>query len=415
MTVFEKLLCGLESLEDPRVLGRTSHKFINVLAIGSLAIICGSETWVDMEHFGKGKMKWLKKFLDLKGGIPSHDTFARVFSIISTEQMGNIFTEWVNSCRKAKKNDVIGVDGKTLRGTVETKLGVRTKCLHLVNAWSVASGLVLGQKKSSGSGNCEATAAKELLAVLDIKGSTIVCDAGVGRKNFLERVLQMKANYICPIKANPKVPYERVVKEFTKYSDKKSRSKKVKSMEETVETHGRKERRYCTIIRKENYGKELFKNTEDKDYFPGVEVIGKIVYEVEEKETRPYIQEKGDGTLKSKYTVPTNEIRKKRFEKYFITSLKASIEEIFRGIRLQWAIENNLHWALDVSLGEDANRTKDHTAAQNLSIVRKIALNLAKSDHSKKIGVKAKLKLAGWDEEYLEHLLFSQKLDGVNS
>jgi len=246
--------------------------------------------------------------------------------------------------------------------------------------------------------------------MLYIKGATVVCDAGVGRRSFLEMVLEEGANYICPIKGNSKIPFEKVKEEFSKYSDKNSRSRKIETIEESKKIHGRIEKRYCTIIRKENYTGSLFSRDGKKDYYPEVNVIGKIVYEIEEKETRPLIQKGIARNKVSKYEIPKNEVRYRRHEKYFITNLDDTIDEIFRKIRLQWSIENHLHWALDTALGEDANRTRNKLIAQNLSLIRKVALNQARQDKTKKMGLKAKLKLAGWDEEYLEYLLFQTKI-----
>jgi predicted transposase YbfD/YdcC len=411
VSIFEVLKNELNSIEDPRILGRTKHKLIDILIIGCLAVVCHAETWQEIVNFGNAKIDWLKKYLDLDNGIPSHDTFNRVFSLIAPKKLEIIFINWLNTCREDIDNDIIGIDGKTLKGTVKTKLGKSRDCLHVVNAWSTASETVIGQIKASGAGNCETTAAKELLDVLDISGKIVVCDAGVGRSSFIQKVLDKGAHYMTPIKGNPKVPYKKVDDIFSKIKEKNSASKRVETLTETVNKHGRKEKRYCTIIRKENFPKDLFFNKNmEKEYYPRVQVIGRIVYEIKEKETRPWIQENNGKNHRSKYKLPISEIREKKFVKYFITSLNSDIEEIFKAIRLQWSIENKLHWVLDTSFGEDANRTKNKVVAQNLALVRKIALNLAKQDKTKKMGMKTKLKLAGWDAQYLEQLLFKTQL-----
>lgn len=410
MNVIFSLINQFDFLDDPRVLGRTKHKLVDILVLSAIACISNAETWNEIEDFGKGRKEWLKQFLELPNGIPSHDTIARVFSLVNTADFEKIFVEWVNNNRKKIKDDIICVDGKTLRGTVEKKEGSGRKKLSIVNAWSTRAGLVLGQKKS-GSGYGEMNAALELIDMIEIKDCTIVGDAGIGNKSFINKVSDKGADYIFPIKKNSRKYYSEIEDAFSNIAQKDSKSKKVEVYSTSDKGHGRKESRYYSLIRKKDFPEGINKDGKE-DRLRNLELIGRVVYESEEKETRPLKQEKIDTDGKVRYTSRENKVRKKKEVRYFVSSLKnESIEEIAQRLRLQWAIENKLHWVLDVSFGEDRNRVREKMAAANLALVRKIALNLAKQDETKKMSMRRKLKMASWDVEYLETLLFQNDLN----
>ena len=406
MNFFETLIDEFERLEDPRVVGRTIHSLHNILIMGTVAIICQAESWVEIANFSKAKFNWFKKYLSFDSDFtPSHDTFERVFSLINPPELELAFYNWINNCRAESGDDIICIDGKTVHGTVENRMGHKRGALHLVNAWSAKFNLFLGQVKSN-TGNCESTAAQDILDFLDLNRSTVVCDAGVGRRFFLEKVISKNADYVTPVKKNSRGIYDKIEDKLAPLTNLKQKND-LEICEEKITRHGRVEKRTCGILRSEKLSDDFFKHPKDDDeYFPSVSAIGFIVYELERKENRPYIQTSTGEDKKVEYVIPKDELRKDTFIKYFITSMTNNVEEIFRVARLQWSIENKLHWALDVGLSEDACRVRNKITAQNMSLIRKISLNFAKKNQTRKGGMKTKLKMAGWDDKFLEELLF---------
>ncbi len=394
MQIITRLKDELSAVSDPRVLGRTKHELIDILILGILGVICHAETWEEIEDFGKARKKWLKKFLSLPGGIPSHDTIARVFSIVQPKELELAFISWVKQVRAEKKSrDTICIDGKSISGTSETTLGQSRKGLHVVNAWSTAQGIVLGQMKSKGKGNAEVAAALALLELLDIEKMILVGgDAGIGKVSVINKIVEKKADYIFPIKSNSQKYFDQVKEMFTKITKSKIETHSIQES-----GHGRKEHRRVKVIRKKDFSKDF-----DSSHFKSIKAVGKIIYERELPEISPFIWVDG------KRQIATNPIRRETQTRYFITSLNLSPKGLMEQLRLQWAIENQLHWSLDVNLSEDANKTRNKVAAENFAVARKIALNLVKQDPSRQ-GLKSKLKKAGWDHEYLERLLLKSK------
>jgi len=286
-------------------------------------------------------------------------------------------------------------------GTISAKEGKGRHRLSIVSVWSTQQGLVLGQLKAKGSGNAETAAVLELLDLINIEGLTIVGDAGIGGKSVINKIVTSGADYIFPVKSNSRSRFYELAAMLTNIAVKDSTSRRVGCHSTKDKGHGRNEQRFCTIIRRSEFSEQFLKSSADLNK---VCTVGRIVYESREKETRPHIQTK-DG-----YTAPPSKFRKKKETRYFISSLELSAQGMMEKLRLQWSIENKLHWVLDVSLGQDGNRTRNKIAAENLALVRKIALNLVNQDKKSKVGVKAKLKMAGWDNSYLETLLFRSSL-----
>lgn len=394
-----------EKISDPRVLGRTKHNLVDILILSAIAIICHAETWTEIEDFGASKIDWLRKFIDLPNGVPSHDTIARVFSLIDPEHFQKVFIDWINRVRKKVKSDTICIDGKVLSGTVERKAGTGREKVSTVNVWSTSQGLVLGQMRS-GSGYGEANAVKDLLDILDFKGMIVVGDAGIGTRNVINKLVEKKADYLFPIKGNSRRMHKAVTEAFDEVSSNNTEKFIIKG-----DGHGRSETRQGFIIRKKNFPDGLNIKSDGVEDFFNVKAIGKVVYESAEKEKRPIecVKDPRNPHVILRKT-RTNKIRIKREVRYFITSLELPIKELMDKLRLQWSIENKLHWILDVSLGEDGNKTRNKNAAVNMSLVRKIAFNLAKQDKSSNLSVKRKLKRAGWENRYLEQLLFKKSL-----
>jgi predicted transposase YbfD/YdcC len=394
MQIITKLKDELSAVSDPRVLGRTKHELVDILILGILGVICHAETWEEIEDFGKARKTWLKKFLSLPGGIPSHDTISRVFSIIQPKELELAFISWVKQVRAEQKSrDTICIDGKSISGTFEAKFGQGRTGLHVVNVWSTTQGIVLGQMKAKGRGNAEVVAALDLLELLDIEKMILVGDAGVGKISIINKIVEKKADYIFPIKSNSKTYFEQVKQMFTELDKSQIETHSIQEV-----GHGRKEYRRVEVIRKKDFPKSF-----DSNHFKNIKAVGKIIYERELPEIAPFTWVDG------KREIATEPIRRETQTRYFITSLDLSSKGLMEQVRLQWAIENQLHWSLDVNLGEDANKTRNKVAAANFAVARKIALNLVKQDPSRQ-GLKSKLKKAGWDQDYLEQLLLKSKL-----
>jgi predicted transposase YbfD/YdcC len=387
MNVFENLISHMDNLEDPRVLSRSDHKLIDIMVISVIAIIAHAESWYEIADFANAKQEWFEKFLELPNGVPSHDTFSRVFGMVDPKKFEECFMNWVKEVRERVADDTIAIDGKVSGGTVIKALGNRKDCLTTVSAWSTLSGVVLGQLKANGSGSSEVSAAKELLEFLDIEGMTIVADAGIGRESTVRKIREKKGNYVVPVKGNTTGFITKLENLFAGVDQTQIEEARLREV-----GHGRNESRTVTIIRKEHFSKDLNANRDGSEKWEDLSVVGRVVYESIEKDNRPA------------------NMRNKTETRYFISNLDGSAELLSEKIRLQWSIENQLHWILDVSMGKDSNRTRNKIAAENLATVRKIAINLVKKETSKKKSVRAKLKLAGWDHNYLELILFKKKL-----
>ncbi len=407
VSLIESLKIHLDSLNDPRMFKKCSHPLIDVLIITILGILSHAESFVEIERWGNSKIEWLKKFLELPNGIPSHDTLGRVLSLIEPSELEIVFMMWVDSARKKQQNDILCIDGKVSRGTKQlTKKGGNKK-LTTVSIFSTLSQIVLGQGKSSGPGHSESGIAIELLDILNIKDSVIVGDAGIGLISVANKVIEKGGNYIFPIKGNRKKLKKFIQDEFEGIAEKNSKSKAVEIASSIDKGHGRNEERHL-VVKKISNLKNLPAFLQEDDYVH-LQAIGKVIYFRKEKETRPHIQSKDkDGNIN--YQKPISAVRLKKEVRYFISSLDTSAPGYLDNLRKQWRIENQLHWVLDVSFGEDANKTRDKIVAENLATARKIAFNLVKQDKTTKVGIKAKLKMVGWDTSYLEKILFQTKL-----
>lgn len=394
----------LENLTDPRVLGRTKHNLVDIVLTTCVAIICGAQSWYDIEDFAIAKREWLQKYLSFENGIPSHDTFLRIFSLIDSEELEDIFISWVNTIRKTRGQVLLSLDGKTVRGTVKKELGRKKGCLHLVSLWSTYEGLVLGQIKATEAGNPEVTAAKKLIKKFNLKDTFILGDAGIGRPGLAEELLEKKANYLFPVKGNSKGLHERIINRFSEIDRKSDYS-------QTESGHGREELREVWVISKVKEVEQLNippKSLKREEYFPGARSFAMIKYTRTELEGRPYdVSWEDKRTIKLKNTTEENKYRKREYVRYFVCSEMLKAEDFLEKVRLHWHIENKLHWCLDVTLGEDGSRERNKVAARNLSVMRKIALNLARQVEGK-ISLRRKLKQASYDNEKLEKLLFGK-------
>ena len=361
-----KLISIFKQVKDPRSHINQVHNLIDILLIGIVSVICGAETWKQMVGFAKSKETFLKTFLELPHGIPSEDTINRVFSSIDSVSFETCFIEWVNSITDLSKGQVVAIDGKTIRGA---KSHGKKSPIHMVSAWACESNLVLGQIKTAEKSN-EITAIPELLDILDIAEQTITIDAMGTQKEIAEKIINNGANYILAVKANQAQLLEHVQDEF----------KFAKQLEISVNEdlgHGRIETRTCSVIKD-------FKFIENQNQWKNLTSIIQI-------ESIREFKNSNKETEKS--------------TRYYISNLEDSASVFQTSIRSHWAVENKLHWTLDVSFGEDASRKRKGNAAQNYSVLLKIALNLLKNEKTEKQGVKGKRLKAAWDEDYLKRVL----------
>lgn len=351
-------------INDPRSDINKLHQLEDILLIGIISVICAAETWKDMESYAKAKEDFLRDFLDLPNGIPSDDTFNRVFSSIDSEQFEACFMEWVSLLVNLTDGEVIPIDGKTIRGA---KSNGKKSPFHMVSAWATRNNMVLGQVKVSEKSN-EITAIPKLLELLVIKGCTITIDAMGCQQEIASKIIEQQADYILAVKENQKQLFENIVDEF------QFAKEVLADITEDVD-HGRIETRKCSVIATND-----FQFIENQEKWVGLKSIIKI------ESTREF--KNSDKPIETAI-------------RYFISSREANAKELQKAIRLHWSIENKLHWVLDVAFSEDASRKRAGNAAQNFSILSKIALNLLKNETSAKNGIKGKRLKAAYDNDYL--------------
>ncbi len=386
------LFLSLSKIEDPRVQNRCDHKLLDILVITICGILCGSENWQEIECFAKERKSWFEKYLELRNGIPSHDTLERVFSLINVKLLEKAFLEWV---KKIKKVDslLVSVDGKVVGATHEG-LNTGTTALNLVSVLCHESGLVLNQSRASAGGYAETGAGIECLNEFELEGTTVTGDAGFSNKNFISMLVTKKADYILPIKGNNKRSLREIEKQFNTH-------KSIEIKKKQTGVHGRQETRYCSVLAV----KQMSQLFEQK--WPEVKTLIKIKRIRSQKDQRYNLQER-DKEGKITYRVNPNRNKLKSSEEivYYVSSRVLDSKEAMNLIRTHWGIENKVHWILDVAFNEDSWRVREKTTAHNLSTVRKICFNMLQKAPGKG-SKKTKMKKASWNPNYMEEVLFS--------
>lgn len=361
-------------LEDPRTGHARRHELLDIIVITLCAVICGADNWVEIEEFGKAREDWFRRFLRLPNGIPSHDTFGRVFGLLDPDQFAACFMDWVRSVRELAQGEVVAIDGKTLRGCHDRANGRGP--LHMVSAWATENRMVLGQTRTSAHSN-EITAIPELLGVLELKGCLVTIDAMGCQRNIARQVVQGGADYLLAVKANQGELHENI-KDLFACCDREGWDGVAHSHHEQVsKDHGRLERRQCRVIT----GPEELVYVDPHRQWASLGAVARVSYR----------REAGVNS-------PTD-------TRYYICSYPADAARLLSATRRHWSIENSLHWVLDVAFDEDHSRVRTGHADQNLAVIRHLALNLLKQERSAKVGIKAKRKKAGWDFDYLMKVL----------
>jgi predicted transposase YbfD/YdcC len=358
------------SMEDPRIERTRKHNLIDIVCITLAAVLSGCDDWYEIALFGKEKEEWFRKYLELPNGIPTHDTFNRVFSALDPQELQRCFGEWIESIAQLTEGRIISVDGKRLCGGGSNG---KKSIVHMVSAWCSANNMVLGQVKTDDKSN-EITAIPALLGLLSIEGCTITIDAMGCQKEIAGLIHTKKANYLLAVKGNQGHLLDDIKEAFDQVAPSEI-------LEHTTldNDHGRVEKRRCNIITDCTW---VCSNKE----WPGLNCLVKITAERTIKATGATQQEC----------------------RYYISSMPADAVATLQACRQHWGIENNLHWMLDVLFKEDQSQKRAGNAAANFSIMLRIALNLLKSDKTVKTSLKNKRKLAGWSTNFLQTILFAK-------
>lgn len=354
------------SITDPRIDRHKAHPLSTILMIAICAVLSGAESFVDMEHFGKSRKDWLSTFLDVSHGIPSHDTFGRVFSLIDPKQFQESFALWMRSCVALSGGKVVAIDGKTNRRTFN---GL-TKALHVVSAFATANGVSLGQVATEQKSN-EITAIPELLKILDITGCLITTDAMGCQGDIAADIVNRGGDYLLAVKGNQGLLYRDIKACFARLPEDPQLTELHVSQTTEDSGHGRVEKRVCDVLS----GDYVMDQLRHRNNWHSLRTIVRVT-----------------ATRTSQKTGEVTEATR-----YYICSLEhPTAERIGRAVREHWGVENGLHWALDMAMREDDSRIRTDHAPANMAVLRHIALNLVRLDKTRKVGIKAASKrLAG--------------------
>lgn len=361
---------SFSSIEDPRIDRKKLHSLSDILVLTVCAMLSGADGYEAIEEFGDNKEHWLRTFLPLQNGIPSHDCIRYVLIQLSPEQVQSCFIKWVNAIRE-KIPEVIAVDGKTARRSHNKRKGV--PALHMVSAWATSNRLVLGQQATQEKSN-EITAIPALLKLLELKGCIVTIDAMGCQRDIAKQIIQQKGDYVLGLKGNQGRLHEAVEDYFQMASRSGFKNIPHDYYEDVDQGHGRLEVRRHWILD----DLEILPNTAQ---WKGLRSIGMVQRKC---------------TIAEETTVET---------RYFITSIQAGAKMFAHAVRSHWGIENTLHWCLDVTFREDDSRIRTGNAPANMSMVRHICLNLLQKESSK-LSIKKKRLKAAWNDDFRHKLLF---------
>jgi predicted transposase YbfD/YdcC len=357
-------------LNDPRRDKGRLHNLCDMIAIALCAVICGAESWEDVGEYARQKESWLKTFLRLSNGIPSHDTFNRVFRLLKPSAFQACFARWMQGLVEATEGRIVAIDGKTLRHSFDR--AADKSALHMISAWAVANGVSLGQRAVDGDSN-EITAVPELLKLLELEGAIVTYDAMGCQKEIAQAICDAGADYVLAVKQNQPRLYEDMLAALEQaFEGRRGDSYRLFTTED--KGHGRHERREYVVTN------DLSK-IRDRDLWPGLRSLAMVCSE---------------RTIDGKTTTES---------RYYISSCSGSVRQIAGAIRGHWGIENTLHWSLDVTFGEDAHCLRKDHGPENMATLRRAALSLVKQERVEKGSLRRKRLRAGWNNAYLERLL----------
>jgi predicted transposase YbfD/YdcC len=370
-SILESLETHFTGLHDPRSANRIEHLLMDIILITICAVICGAEDWGEVEEYGLAKQSWLESFLSLPNGIPSHDTFNRLFARLCPEQLQQCFLNWVQAVYQITEGQVIAIDGKTLRGSCER--GNQRSLIHMVSAWATQNRLVLGQRKVDEKSN-EITAIPELLRVLDLEGATVTIDAMGCQTEIAAQIVEQKGHYVLSLKGNQSNLHQDVIELFDQAIAQHFQGLPYDLHETEERAHGRQERRRYWVV-------SDVRSLPDRKKWANLTAVGCM----------------------ESHRIVGNKISTEK--RYYLLSQSMDAERFAQSVRGHWGIENQLHWILDVGFREDESRGCQGHSAENLAVIRHIALNLITKEKSSKVGTRAKRKKAGWDDQYLFKVL----------
>lgn len=358
-------------LPDPRIERCKRHELLDIVFLAVCGVMAGADGWESIEEFGHAKLDWLRRFVPLANGVPRHDTVARVMSRLNPDALQRCFLGWVQAVAQQTAGDVVAIDGKTLRRSFDR--ASRKQALHMVSAWSCANGLVLGQQRTEEKSN-EIKAIPALLELLSVRGCIVTIDAMGCQKAIAEQIRKQRGDYVLAVKGNQPELQNDVRDAF----ELGRRASTPADVEEIDSGHGRIEVRRCWQLD--------VKQAPAAKQWPGAKSVAKVVCE-------RHIGER-----------VTTETR------YYISSLSKQPERLLAAVRSHWAIENKLHWVLDVTFREDESRIRRGDAAENMTVLRRLALNICKrtnTGHSNRM----KLRISGWDDSFRERMLLGAGRD----
>ena len=355
----------LSVIQDPRVERTRKHSLETILIVALLAVICGADSFVAMETYAKAHEEWLATFLDLEGGVPSHDTFGRVFAALNPMMLGEAFRRWTEAMAGASKEKLIAIDGKTLRRAF--KQAGDGVFVHMVSAWSNVNGVVLGQVKTEEKSN-EITAIPTLLDLIEIKSSLVTIDAAGTQTAIAQKIVDQGGDYLLTVKGNQPTLHEQMVQHFEGVGRLYNKFEHAQTHENA---HGREETRRVEVS-------HAVEEIRSADRWPELATL---------------VHVESIRTVKSETSIE---------HRYYISSRRAlSAKNALAAVRSHWGIENGLHWVLDVAFCEDDSRVRAGNAAANFSAVRQLALGLLKKRTEAKCGIKIRRQRAGWDNKFL--------------
>jgi predicted transposase YbfD/YdcC len=367
-----EFLAFFVDLSDPRMDRGQNHRLLDMVGLTLCGTIAGANSWADIERFAVAHQEWFEQFLELPYGIPSHDTFGRVFARLDTEEFQQCLGRWVEHLQLQLAGETVAIDGKTLRGSHDSSAG--QGALHVVNAWANHVNFCLGQVSVDSKAN-EIPAVRELLDILSLEGAVVTADAMHCQKATAKKIIEQGADYVLQVKENQRKLMLAIAEEFDRHAETSYSDRRVRQYTKTEKNRNRTETRICMVAPAPAALKRIW---------PGLRTIGVI------HRTR----ELADGTESAELS-------------YFISSLPPKVREHARHLRNHWHVENTLHHTLDVTFAEDASRIRKGSGSEITSVFRRLALSILKSDTTIKDNIRGKRLTAGWNLNKMKDILLA--------